>query len=51
MSYISWDKKKLVNLEFTLNREVLRSNAKGAFDWLQHSKISRFISGSATTIG
>jgi predicted glycogen debranching enzyme len=31
MSYISWDKKKLVNLEFTLNREVLRSNAKGAF--------------------
>ena len=31
MSYISWDKKKLVNLEFTLNREVLRSNAHGAF--------------------
>ncbi len=31
MSYISWDKKKLVNLEFTLNREVLRSNALGAF--------------------
>ena len=31
MSYISWDKSKLVNLEFTLNREVLRSNALGAF--------------------
>ena len=31
MSYISWDKKKLVNLEFTLNREMLRSNALGAF--------------------
>ena len=31
MSYISWEKKKLVNLEFTLNREVLRSNALGAF--------------------
>ena len=27
MSYISWDKKKVINLEFTLNREVLRSNA------------------------
>ena len=31
MSYISWDKSKLVNLEFSLNREVLRSNALGAF--------------------
>ena len=31
MSYISWDKKKVINLEFTLNREVLRSNALGAF--------------------
>ena len=31
MSYISWDKKKLVNLEYSLNREVLRSNAQGAF--------------------
>ena len=31
MSYIAWDKKKLVNLEFTLNREILRSNALGAF--------------------
>ena len=31
MSYISWDKKKLVNLEFSLNHEVLRSNAAGAF--------------------
>ena len=31
MSYISWDKDKLVNLEFSLNREVLRSNSAGAF--------------------
>ena len=31
MSYISWDKKELVNLEHSLNREVLRSNALGAF--------------------
>lgn len=31
MSYISWDKKNLVNLEFTLNREILRSNPFGAF--------------------
>ena len=31
MSYICWDKKKLVNLEFSLTREVLRSNALGAF--------------------
>ncbi len=31
MSYISWDKKKLVNLEFSLNHEVLRSNGLGAF--------------------
>ena len=31
MSYISWNKKELVNLEHSLNREVLRSNALGAF--------------------
>lgn len=31
MSYISWDKEKLVNLEFSLDREVLRSNDAGAF--------------------
>lgn len=31
MSYISWNKRDLVNLEFTLNREILRSNPKGAF--------------------
>lgn len=31
MSYISWNKRDLVNLEFTLNREILRSNSKGAF--------------------
>ena len=31
MSYISWDKKKLVNLEFSLNHEVLRSNGLGTF--------------------
>lgn len=31
MSYISLDKDKLVNLEFSLNREVLRSNSAGAF--------------------
>lgn len=31
MSYISWDKDKLVNLEFSLNREILRSNSAGAF--------------------
>lgn len=31
MSYISWDKKKLVNLEFSLNHEVLRSNGLGSF--------------------
>jgi Glycogen debranching enzyme len=31
MSYISFDKKQLVNLEFTLNREILRSNRSGAF--------------------
>ena len=31
MSYISWDKKKLVNLEFALNHEVLRTNGLGDF--------------------
>lgn len=31
MSYISLNKKELVNLEQSLNREVLRSNAIGAF--------------------
>lgn len=31
MSYISYEKSKLVNLEFALNKEVLRSNQSGAF--------------------
>ena len=31
MSYISYEKNKLVNLEFALNKEILRSNQSGAF--------------------
>lgn len=31
MSYIYFDKQHLVNLEFTLNKEILRSNRSGAF--------------------
>ena len=31
MSYISFDKRQLVNLEFSMNKEVLRSNRLGAF--------------------
>lgn len=31
MAYISFDKQHLVNLEFTLNKEILRSNRSGAF--------------------
>lgn len=31
MAYISFDKQHLVNLEFTMNKEILRSNRSGAF--------------------
>ena len=31
MAYISFDKRQLVNLEFTMNKEILRSNRSGAF--------------------
>jgi len=31
MSYIKFDKKKLVNLEYSLNRELIRSNRAGAY--------------------
>jgi len=31
MSYIQFDKQKLVNLEYSLNKELLRSNRGGAF--------------------
>lgn len=31
MAYISFDKQHLVNLEFTINKEILRSNRSGAF--------------------
>lgn len=31
MSYISFDKSQLVNLEFSLNREVLRANRAGSY--------------------
>ena len=31
MAYISFDKQQLVNLEFTMNKEILRSNRSGAF--------------------
>lgn len=31
MSYISFDKKQLVNLEFALNRELVRSNRSGGY--------------------
>lgn len=31
MAYISFEKQQLVNLEFTMNKEILRSNRSGAF--------------------
>ena len=31
MSYISFNKQQLVNLEFTMSKEILRSNRSGAF--------------------
>ncbi len=31
MKYISFDKSQLINLEYSLNKEVLRANAMGAF--------------------
>ena len=31
MSYLSFDKEQLVNLEYSLNREILRSNRAGAY--------------------
>ena len=31
MSYINFDKSQLVNLEYSLNRELLRSNRAGSY--------------------
>jgi hypothetical protein len=31
MSYINFDKNRLVNLEYSLNRELLRSNRAGSY--------------------
>jgi glycogen debranching enzyme len=31
MSYLNFDKSKLVNLEYSLNREVIRSNRSGSY--------------------
>jgi len=31
MSYLSFDKQQLVNLEFSLNREIIRANRAGSY--------------------
>ena len=31
MSYIKFDKSQLINLEYSLNREIIRSNRAGSY--------------------
>jgi hypothetical protein len=43
MSYITFDKLQLINLEFSLKRELVRSNRAGSYHYrMQHQEISRF---------